>query len=475
MIKTTRVVIALIASYLLAGTSFAESPVSIKLNAKAPEATVPDDFGGLSYEMALVPPDANGKYFFSPENTPLVKMFQTLGVRILRVGGNTADRPTVKFPGNADLDKLFAFAEAAKVKVIFTLRMRQGDPKDAAAIAKYIMDHYQADLVCFAIGNEPNVFAKTYPAYQAELEKYIAAITASGVAPEAKFCGPSTTPNKAVWARDFANDFAHTGRIALITQHDYPGGSGRKVTNSAAGRDNMLSTAWPEAYQKFYASFVPATVANGIPYRLEEANNYYNGGAKDVSDTFAAALWGLDYLHWWAAHGANGINFHSGDTVAAGEENAPCRYAVFWTSPSGYSAHPLGYALKAFELGGYGQLVPAQIAANADDVNLTAYGLLAKDKSLLVTLINKDHSTGAHDAKVTLTPGDAYAKGTVMYLTGPQGDVAATSGITLGGAPIKDNASWKGKWTKLAKPSASGEFTVKLPAATAAVIKLTRK
>ena len=71
----------------------------------------------------------------------------------------------------------------------------------------------------------------------------------------------------------------------------------------------MLSPAWQQIYQKYYDEFVPGVKAANMPYRLEEGNNFYNGGAKDVSDTYASAMWGLDYLYFWAAHGSQGINF----------------------------------------------------------------------------------------------------------------------------------------------------------------------
>ena len=66
----------------------------------------------------------------------------------------------------------------------------------------------------------------------------------------------------------------------------------------------MLSRTWVESYQRFYDSFANAAQADGLLFRIEETNSYFNGGAKDVSNTFASALWGLDYMHWWASHGA---------------------------------------------------------------------------------------------------------------------------------------------------------------------------
>jgi hypothetical protein len=448
----------------------AQSPVTITLDPKAPGAAIPPEFSGLSFEMEKMLPDQQGAWFFSPTNQPLLTLFKTLGIRSLRVGGNTADRPTVKVPAKADIDSLFAFARAAEAKVIYTLRLREGDPKQAAEIAKYVLDHYKSDLTCFALGNEPNVFAKEYPVYRGEWEKYMETITAPGLAPGARFCGPSATPGKTAWARDFLKDFGSSGKIALISQHAYPGGGGNKVTDPAAARDKMLSPEWLKGYERFYKSFAAAALSNGLPYRLEEANNFFNGGAKDVSDTFAAALWALDYLHWWAAHHANGINFHTGDKVAAGAQTTGCRYATFWTSPGGYNVHPIGYGIKAFALGGVGQLLPAKLKAG-DTLNFTAYGVLAPDKTLCVTLINKEHGPGARAAQAAIEAGRGYARGHVLFLTAPGGDVAAKTGVTLGASPIKDDGTWQGTWMPLS-PAPNGQFTLTVPASAAAIVRL---
>jgi len=244
------------------------------------------------------------------------------------------------------------------------------------------------------------------------------------------------------------------------------------MKDPVAGREKLLKADMPSSYAKKYDSFAPDILATGRPYRFEETNNFYDGGAKDVSDTFAAALWGLDYMWWWAAHAAGGLNFHTGDKVAAGDNAAVCRYAVFVTSPAGYAVRPLGYAMKVFDLGSHGRLVPVRMTANGDHLNFMAYSVLAPDGALYVTLINKEHGVDARAAAVTLAPGGTYARGEALFLTAPDGDVAAKSGILLGGSSIDDAANWKGGWTPLAAPAADGTFMTKVPAATAVVVKL---
>jgi hypothetical protein len=458
---------------LFAKAALAQSPVIISVDTTAPGLPVAADFSGLSFEMQNILPETNGNYFFSPTNRPLVAVFKTLGIKNLRVGGNTADRPTIPVPGVADIDSLFAFAKAAHVKVIYTLRLNHGELDSAVKLADYISQHYKRQLNCFAIGNEPNVFSTNYDIYIAEWKRYAAQITAPANSPDAKFCGPSVSPGHEIWSAHFAKDFAGSGQIAFISQHDYPGGDARRVTNSAAARDKILSPTMAAHYAKFAANFVPAAISNGLSYRFEEANSFYDGGALDVSDTFASALWALDYQWWWATHGMCGINFHTGDTVAARDMNKPCRYAAFWTSDPGYNVHPIGYGIKTFNLGGHGNLLPVAIT-NVDDVNLTAYAVRAIDKNLFVTVINREHDAGARAANVTVAAAAKFARGKIIFLAVPQNDIAAKTGATLGGAEIKDDGSWKEKWKKL-KSGKDGQFTVIIPAASAAVIQLSPK
>ena len=459
---------------LPARASSPSSLVSLELLPSQVGPVLTPDFTGLSFEMNYVLADTNGNHFFSPTNRQLIATFKTLGIKNLRVGGNTADRPTLPTPSLGDVDSLFDFAKAADVKVIYTLRLREGSLTGATAMADYIMQHYSEQLACFAIGNEPNVFSKEYAPYLAEWKRYAARITATNHSPNAIFCGPSTSPGHESWANRFANEFGRRGPLALIAQHDYPGGDARRATNAAAARDRILSPAMDAHYAKFASAWVPAALTNGLPYRLEEANSFYDGGAVDVSDTHAAALWALDYQWWWAAHGASGINFHTGDKVAARDESKPCRYAVFWSAPAGYDVHPIAYALKMYSLGGRGRLLPVKIE-NEDQLNIAVYAAAADQKTSFVTLINREHGVNGRAAEFELDPGRDLNGADVMFLAAPENNIAAKTGITLGGADIQDDATWTGKWTPLPHPAANGKLSIELPCASAALVRINVK
>jgi hypothetical protein len=457
-------ILGVLASAFLLSAALAQSPVAIKLNLSNPGPAIPDRFIGLSYETRHVLADSGGGHYFSAGNQSLIKTFQLLGVRNLRVGGNTSDSGPI--PSTHDVDDLFAFAKAAGVDVIYTLKLKNSSAAANAPIADYIVKNFRSSLACFSLGNEPTTFASNFSAYESQEKGYMAAID-----PRANYCG-SDVEDGGKWASSYATAFSGSRNVALVTQHNYLG-SGR-VNGGVIGRNVMLSANTPATYAKLHDGFAPTVSKNGFPFRLSETNSFFNGGAAEASGTFASALWGLDYLHWWAAHGAAGLNFHTGDTVSS-QVNGPDRspdYAVFITSSDGQHVHPLGYAVKAFDVGSHGSVIPVSLT-NPKGVNLTAYGVLSDADGVYVTIINKEHDAGARSAKVTVAADASYTEGQVMFLSAPRGDIAVTEGVTLGGAAITDAGVWNGSFSALPAPSHS-RFTVQLPAATAVVLHLSK-
>jgi hypothetical protein len=473
---------------LLCGTAFclaasnlpAQSPVILQADLNQPGRMIPADFCGLSYEIKLVLTNSNtGRHYFRPDNRPLINLFQTLGIKQLRVGGNTAERSSVPIPDKPDIDSFFGFVKAAGVKAIYTVRMESNSPAAAAEVAKYVMDHYQPCVSCFTVGNEPDKVWK-YPAYLEEWKQFTATILSPEYAPDAKFCGPSATQSAVEWAKNFANDMGGWKHLAYVTQHFYPCRNADSVTNearAAEGRARLLSPGMYSVYQKFYDVFGPAAKAKGIGFRLEEGNSYSHGGAPGVSDTCTASLWIVDYLYWWAWHDALGLNFHTGEKVLRGQPgpDKPNVYTAFTSSPKGYTVLPTGYGMKLFNLGSQGRLVPVTVVSNTDNVNLAAYATLAADKTLYLTILNKEFGATGRAAKVTLRSGMTAARVGMISMLAPNDDITAVSGITIGGEPIKENGKWSGKWSRLPAVAKDGFVTVTVPAASAMVIRLRGK
>jgi hypothetical protein len=495
-------------------------PVTVTIDDEHPGPVVPGDFAGLSFERGPLRPGNAGVagYLFSPENDSLVTLFRNLGLGSLRVGGGTVDQ---QIPAGTDsdgftgIDNLFAFAPAAGVKVIYTFRLLSpgtapiDDLKSInAGAAGYIWRNYREHVDTFAIGNEPDWHAfHTYdghpldPAIYEEIPGVPGSAYASFLAnwqgfadavreaaPGAPLSGPDTgaygtvtftpDPGSGVsWTERFASDEGDSGRITDFTQHFYVGAGPGKTTAQQA-ISNMLSPEWVNGttigtqprrttytpYPWLYSNLLARVAEAGLRYRLTESNDYLVG-VPGASNAFASALWALDYMHWWAAHGAAGVNFHNKQWLYTGTI-VPDPAAA----GAGYAITPKGYGIKAFTLGSAGRVKPTQIG-NPDGINLTAYCIGGADEDY-VTIINKTQGAEAADAAVTILPaGPRWRDAEVMTLAGGEPGDATGASATLGGAAITGDAAWDGTWSALpADPDAGVSLTVR--ATTAAIARI---
>jgi hypothetical protein len=451
---------------LLASVAFAQSPVAVTVDTRSPGLAIPPDFIGLSFG-----PSALQKRVFDSTNTQLLTLFRELGIKYFRMGGTMVDTNKSNYmPSTRDIDALFGFVKAAGLKdVIYTLRLENGDPAQDAATARYIWTNYRQCLTCFAIGNEPNLYKggdpeiTNYASYLAKWRRFEAEIAAA--VPDAKFGGPDVT-GKSRWVADFADDEAKSGVVTWILAHWYVGGKPKGMTAQDM-IDGMLSPEWVASkYPAFYNATAAKAFSHGFSFRLTEANDYTagagHGGIPGGNNGFATALFALDFMHWWAEHGCQGVSVHTGLSNLNG--------AVYRDGRGNWQVFPFSYGIKAFDLGSHGRVEPVTMG-NADGLNLTAYAV-GDEANLYVTIINKEHGAGVRSAGVTILPnGFVSGKAEAMFLTAPNGNLEATNGITLGGASITNNAPWHGQWTVL-KPVANNQCTLVVPAAAAAVVKI---
>jgi len=508
------------------------APVKLTIDTISHEYAIPAGFSGLGFETKSVLPNTYGVsgYFFTPTNTQLITLFQNMGIRNIRVGGGTVDgsggneHSVSGTPTHQDIDNLFEFARAAGVKVIYSVRLLNlgacADPRLAsedAGIVQYIWDKYRAELDSFSIGNEPDVrefhtypgheldplvyeatpgiAGSAYPSYFADWRKFAGVILKS--VPEAKFSGPDTavsdtgsyTPNSATgisWTQAFVRDLKRSGILAEALQHHYVWGRPGDTTAQQA-IDNMLSRGWVNdtsigtqpagtgtakfhPYPYLYKQNFAAIVSYGVPYRMTEANDCLHG-VVGASNGFAAALWALDYMHWWAAHRMAGVNFHNNpwiptDTVVP--DPNPCPKS----GCGNYQISPKGYGMKAFDLGSHGYVQSVAIS-NPNKINLTAYAV-GTDGDLYVTIINKTHATtnDAIDATVVIQArGFESAGATYIVLTDGEPGNAASMTATLGGAAIANDAPWQGKWIELGRVT-NGAVALTVQSTTAVVVRI---
>ena len=447
------------AGCLLAGAALAQSPVTLTIDTRSPGYAIPDDFTGVSIFKGTQVRDHKGVpgNLFSGTNAQLITIFKNAGLHHLRLGTTGSPTSDAQNLSHEDIDSLFAFAKATDIKVIYSLHFIDG-----VATAKYVWDNYRPYLDCFAFDNEPDGRLNEGEAgkdYFVSWKDFAKSVT--DAVPGAKFAGPDAAGRTLV--ANFVKAEKDSGCLALVTQHTYIGGNPRKRgIDVPHAIESMMSRDWvTNKYPELYRTVLKPVAKQGLPFRITELDDYVHG-VTNGSDAFVSALWALDVMHWWAAHGAAGVNF---------QNTAWLHTDTFHPDSAGnYQINPKAYGIRAFDLGSHGRVEPVTIA-NTDGLNLTAYAV-GSGSNLFVTIINKEHGAGARDAAVTILPeGISPASATVMFLTAPNGNLAATNGMTLGGASMTNNAPWLGKWTPLNSVT-NGQCTVTVPAASAAVVKV---
>ena len=447
----------------------ADVPVSVTVHADRPGVAIPADFLGLSYEKSVLA----GPHF-RPDNTEMVNLLRNLGPGVLRFGGNHVeltdwqrqdspaqpkpDKQTELCLGPAALDNLYAFARRCDWRVIHGLNLAGNHAGMAADEAAYALKIGGPTVLAFEVGNEPDYYVRhnlrpsgyAYAQYRREATAEQSAILA--ISPNAPLAGPATT-KMSDWFASFVADFK--GRIVLATSHFYSLSAKTLDPRSATfpSIENLLSDSTKKTWRSVIVKREQAARDAGVPFRLGECNTASNGGKDGVSDVFAAALWGVDFLFDTAELGVAGINFHSG----FGEHG----YTPFGFHSPHYRPHPLYYSLLLFHQAAAGRVVPVDCRTAA---NVTAHAVLGDDGKLRVVLINKEL---AQPVAAAIAPGSAWSKAEVIFLTAPT--VTARDGVTLAGSAVGGDGTWK---PQPAAPlsGANGNFTVRVPAASAALV-----
>lgn len=458
---------------LLAPVLPAQIAVNLTVQTGTPGQTVPPRFTGFSYEISSV----TGAGTFFGANYTLQRMIAQVGPGVLRFGGNSSDETAwTRTPRSAttpsatltasDVDALFAFLPPTGDSALLAVNLANSTPAIAADEASYVQGDAGAAGVPlgFEIGNEPDLFksngfrATTYSLgnFYTEWLTYDQAMLAA--VSNAQLTGPADSGNITTWTVPFAQDAK--GQIVLLTQHLYPLAPLSAVAataSNAASIPHLLAASLITTAISDAKTLGAAAQADGIPWRMAESNSVYDGGQTGVSDVFAAALWGADYMFALASTGGSGINFHGGGSGA---------YTPIAVTGGVYSARPLYYGMLLYRLGAGesgGSFVP--VSRGNDGLNLSVYAVKRPEGSVAVTLINKD--TG-QTANVSLT-ASGYTAGYAWPLSAAS--ASATTGITLAGASVAANGTWD-PTSPVAITASGGSFSLTVPPASATVVVL---
>ena len=441
-------------------------------------ATVPLNFTGLSYESAQLGHPA----FFSKENKSLIALIRRLGQQgVLRIGGNTEEytrwsdddadaaknntpqaigpdagtaAKTASILTPAAIRNLNDFVDAIGWRVIYGLDLRHGTPENAAAEARYVAATLGSKLICFQIGNEPDMnhadgskerwtFDYYYPLWQQFHDAVRQAV------PSARFAGPDIAKEYS-WVTAMAGKHAD---IDFLTGHYYAEGppADPKMT-----LEYLLHRGNDPASGEI-ASVRAATTVLGKGFRMSEGNSCFHGGKPGVSDTVASALWSGDYMLQVAQAGYLGVNLHGGGdglyTPIAG------------SLEEGFTARPVYYGMLLAERFAGSTLVAASLSAQSPAQNVTGFAASA-GRDWKLALFNK-------------APAPVKIKIDGLKRTKPRAEatflhgraIDEKQGVTFGDSSVGPDGSFSPK-PQISFAVEHGSGTFEIPGYTAAYIEL---
>ena len=441
------------------------TPIKIQIDPQTIIAPIADDFTGFGYETSAVAQEG----YFSEKNAALVQLYRTLGSKgLIRIGGIISDwtkyeangTPVVSTQGKVTvinqrcLDDLGKFLRATGWKVMWGLNLGTGSKEEAAEQALAVHKALGDRLQSFEIGNEVDDlkrFKETkYEGYFAEYMNFKSAIRKA--LPSAVFSGPDANANMNYVEQFVSTEFKD---MSYLTKHFYLGGAGSPKSTT----ELMLSPVpfWEIKLRRFQ----DIKREKGVPYRINEVNSFSGGGKPGVSDTFASALWCLDYMFLLATYDCGGVNMQTDiNQIGFISHYSP----IFKDKDGKVSARPEYYGMLAFAQAGHGDLV--KLTASKTPVNLRAYATKNRSGEVWVTLVNKDL---AQEATINLTLPAGCTSAEAHRLTAPSAD--SKTGVTFAGAAVTDDGNWKPNAVeKLTVVGAAATFTV--PSASAALVRL---
>lgn len=461
------------------------SLTTVSVDTAIPLAAIPSRYMGLSFEtsnlcrlVGLWDQDTLTK----PDGTAvnvLEQLMKNLGPQTIRIGGVSADQNALwGYTGSYAcvtgktvitqqlVDQFYTFARRVNAKAVWTLNLGNYAPSTFSKEAAYVISKGAqvgssngSYLWGLAIGNEPDLYAKngikpsTYTVnnYISDWNIYKNAIRQTIGHPTFKFTGNDNAGNNSWFSTFMTNE---SSSLARVTRHFYPTSAGSTDPTWTATIDNLLSAATMQRAATTFDSW--KSLSGSLPVALDETNSAA-GGQAGVSDSFAAALWGLDYSFTALEHGISQINFHTG--------LSPTIYSPITNySNNTWIARPLYYGMLAFhQAAPNGSVVKTSVSSPN---NVVAHSVLDNSGVLHVVVINKDQT---NPATVAIDTGRPYLSGSEMTMQASS--AAATTGVTLGGSSVAADGSWTGQTQPLAV--SNGSTTVSVAPSSAVIMTFT--
>jgi hypothetical protein len=397
-----------------------------------------------------------------------VDMLRSLGPGVLRFGGASADTRVAwteaaqRMPpwasaalGAGDLRDLRRLASSVRWHVLLTIGLAHYDPSAAAREVRAAKAALGGWLAGIEIGNEPDAYARhgvrpqqwTFSRYETEVAAYRRAI--DRLSPGIPLLGPDSSG---------LETFEHWGpraavaeRFAVLTGHHYPLSCHERPAPTVA---RLLDPAIRRLEARSLGDYASVSRRSGIRFRLDEANTVSCGGRNGVSNTFAAALWAVDFVARAMASGIAGINLQGNPANCRGYSPV-CAATTRRLAAGALGAQPEWYALLLTRALAGDR--PARTSATSSRPNVDVMAFLDPHRRLRVVIVD-DEPPGTGPLSVHLRVGPRFGAARSLPLAGPS--AGATTGVRLGGRAVAPTGSWGARAQRRRYPNRGGVISL---------------
>ncbi|MPV61468.1 hypothetical protein GD416_34960 [Burkholderia sp. BE24] len=434
-------------------------------------------------------------------------LIRRLNIKNIRVGGTSADSVKQRvgdassraYPPLQTAKNVIDFAkEVGLTELEWNLPVYGVDVSTyfnyAASLLEYKNSTYPKLKLIFEIGNEDNNTRMSYASWLASFKSYVSGIyklTSDSLKKNLYFTGPSTAGQG--WNSNIVNDSYFVtdniseaqiagvkSLISYVNTHEYPLGGGYTspclapgVTGSGTTCLSLVSKLLAQgAYDP--SNFTATLSKVNLSPRLMEINSMYGGGIAGAGDSFAAALWALNNVSWFAQNSKlAGLNLHLGATNGGYSPITPP-----FTNGSGNNALPTlkadGYGMLTY--GQFNQggkiIVPSVVGLTS---RISVFGALQPDGHLRMLIINRNWTDNGNDPVIaTVTVPSGYSTARTMSLAQSGSNPMSPTGISLGGSGVASDGAWSGVWTAASRANADGTYTFTVPPVQAMVVDFSK-
>ncbi|KAH9825387.1 Glycoside hydrolase [Teratosphaeria destructans] len=132
-----------------------------------------------------------------------------------------------------------------------------------------------------------------------------------------KYYAPSFagTSNSLDPLRTWENGLDIDKNIAVISSHNYISGAtspGVTLQGTLMNHSRVVASVAKQLNESRLLAALPQNLKPELPFILGETNSLYNQGRPGLSNTFGAALWGIDFNLWCATNNISRVHMHQG-------------------------------------------------------------------------------------------------------------------------------------------------------------------